>query len=509
MIQLPIKMPDLPPFRESVYRAVSAENLRAAASSTAEPLRLLGLAFLARSGDQARKEICDRAVQLEPQYAQIGAFLSVALDRIDAESVADLVRTDPENALGHYLQGALLHVSNREVEALAAFRKAAELADMRFYSETLGKALFLAVDTLKLEGPDRLCALSWTLSRWLGFSSVGIQPIYWALPELAKDADAMLRSEVADILFTLGGHLFSTHFTNRWFAQRAVEQAFVIKAGLEPERSPRRSGYATVLHGLAAPLFCVPGIKEWWNPGPLQLAQFLPDRICRAFADIDPETPGVGGESKLALSEPEQAAFEAAKQNAAQAAKRLIDVALSDPEGILGAYLRAVSRPEQGPGRRAAFEWTAVENLLQKRPDLFQAAAAAEEAMARVWKAGENAPSRRNAGRMLEIAWGLQHYADKHDQAYPAALDALFETGDLKAPLETKSIRTGRPYVYLTAGEKVPARMNDRAQFVLLYDDEPIASGWFECAFASCGAGGIRESDLKEQLRRRGKGGLL
>src|SRR6266498_4594173 len=83
MIQLPIKMPDLPPFRESVYRAVSAENLRAAASSTAEPLRLLGLAFLARSGDQARKEICDRAVQLEPQYAQIGAFLSVALDRID------------------------------------------------------------------------------------------------------------------------------------------------------------------------------------------------------------------------------------------------------------------------------------------------------------------------------------------------------------------------------------------------------------------------------------------
>jgi len=97
----------------------------------------------------------------------------------------------------------------------------------------------------------------------------------------------------------------------------------------------------------------------------------------------------------------------------------------------------------------------------------------------------------------------------KHDQAYPAALNALFETGDLKAPLETKSIRTGRPYVYLAAGEKVPARMNDRAQFVLLYDDEPVASSWFECAFASCGAGGIRESDLKEQLRRRGKGELL
>ena len=67
----------------------------------------------------------------------------------------------------------------------------------------------------------------------------------------------------------------------------------------------------------------------------------------------------------------------------------------------------------------------------------------------------------------------------------------------------------GLRYGTVTAGEKVPARMNDRAQFVLLYDDEPVASSWLECAFASCGAGGIRESDLKEQLRRRGKGELL
>src|SRR5206468_7290892 len=100
-----------------------------------------------------------------PEYGHIAALLPVAMDRVDADSVSELVQKDPENALGYYLQGALLHVSKREVEAMAAFRKASELPDMRFYSDTLGNALFLAVDTLRLEGQDRLCALSWTVSR--------------------------------------------------------------------------------------------------------------------------------------------------------------------------------------------------------------------------------------------------------------------------------------------------------------------------------------------------------
>jgi hypothetical protein len=93
----------------------------------------------------------------------------------------------------------------------------------------------------------------------------------------------------------------------------------------------------------------------------------------------------------------------------------------------------------------------------------------------------------------------------KHDQVCPAILELLFETGELKAPLEAKSIRTGRPYVYVAADEKVPAKMNERASFVLLYDDEPLAGGLFECAFA-CRSGAIRESDLKAQLRSRSKG---
>src|SRR5262249_49467526 len=148
MIQLPLKIPDFPPFCESVIRVISAESLRAAAASTTEPLCLLGLSFLARFGDPMRKEIADNAVSVEPAFAVITALLSVAMDRIDSDSAAELVRKDPENALGHYLQGALFHVSDKKADSLAAFRKAAALPDVRFYSDTLRNALFLAADTL-------------------------------------------------------------------------------------------------------------------------------------------------------------------------------------------------------------------------------------------------------------------------------------------------------------------------------------------------------------------------
>jgi hypothetical protein len=151
------------------------------------------------------------------------------------------------------------------------------------------------------------------------------------------------------------------------------------------------------------------------------------------------------------------------------------------------------------------FTWTAVESLIQKRPDLFRAAAANEEAMAALWKAGENAPSRRNTGRMMEIAWAIQNYAHDHEQVYPDSLGILFEQGYLKAPLEATSLLTGSPYIYVAAGEKSPSKANDRDKFILFYEDVPVANGWHECAFASCLCNGMRVSDLKEQLKRRGK----
>jgi hypothetical protein len=273
------------------------------------------------------------------------------------------------------------------------------------------------------------------------------------------------------------------------------------------ENPPKRNGYAAAVYGLTVPMFSWPGIKDWWNPGPLQLAQYLPNRIWRSFAAADPLLMNacILGETNVNPPESERAAFEAAKVEATQAAKKLLDATQADPDGILGPYLKGLSRTDRPPAGGALFLWTPVEGLMQKRPDLFQAAAANEEAMAALWKAGENAPSRRNTERLMKIAWAIQNYARAHDEAYPDRLDALFKGGHLTPPLENKSLVTGRPYTYVAANEKSPSKANDRARFILLYDDNLIDDDWYVCAFASCLCNGIRVSDLKDQLRQRGK----
>ncbi len=430
MMQLPITMPDLPSCRESVDQAVAAENVRAVASTLTEPLALLGLSFLARAGDPVRKELAEMAVRAKSDYAPVVAFLSVAMDRIDAETVGGLVRAAPGNSLGHYLQGTLLHVSNRPGEALEAFRKAAACPEMRFYDSITGEALFKALDACHLQGLDRLCALSWKTSRWADFSGAGLQPIYHALSEMARTADPAARPELAEILLTLAGHLFVTNFTNRWFALRAVEFAFMIKAELAPAQS-LRNGYAAAVYGLASPMFSWPGLKEWWHHGPQQLAQFLPNRIWGAFAAADPALMNPCG-ANAHPPESERAAFEAAKKGAAQAAKTLLDAALSEPDAIFGPYLKGLPPAQRQPAGGPLFSWTPVDGLIGKRPDLFQAAAANEEAMAALWKAGENDPARKNGARMLEIAWAILSYAQTHEQAYPDNLAVLFESGHLK-----------------------------------------------------------------------------
>jgi len=419
MIQLPINMPNLPTFRESVDRAVSPENLRLLASTTTDPGVLLGLSFLARSGEPVRKELGELAVRAKAECAPIVALLAVMMERIDAESVGDLVQKDPQNGLGHYLQGALHHVSNRESEALAEFRNAAACSELRFYDSVTGDALFKALDALGLRGLDRLCALSWTTSQWVNFGGAGIQPVHLVISELARTMDAVTRAELAEILLTFAGQLFVTNFTNRFFALRAAEAAFVLKAEFAADQSPaKRQGYAAAAYGLVSPLFSWPGIKEWWHHTPQQLAHFLPGRIHNALAAAEPSlVAATYGERNLAVPESERAAMEAAKANATQAAKKLIEAALRDSDGIFAPYLKGLPRAERPAGTGAVFEWTPVEGLINKRPDLFQAAAENEKAMAALWQAGENAPSRRNGGRMLEIAWAIETYAQKHDQA--------------------------------------------------------------------------------------------
>src|SRR5439155_12609263 len=105
MIQkFPLKIFDLPPYRESVDKIVSTENLKAVASRTTDPQVLLGLAFLDRVGSPVRQEISEMAVNAKPEYATIVAVLAITLDAIDEQSIAELIRRDPDNALGYYLQ---------------------------------------------------------------------------------------------------------------------------------------------------------------------------------------------------------------------------------------------------------------------------------------------------------------------------------------------------------------------------------------------------------------------
>jgi hypothetical protein len=250
-------------------------------------------------------------------------------------------------------------------------------------------------------------------------------------------------------------------------------------------------------------------LEDATKPSPLQLAQILPSRIHRAFAAADPSlmNAGVLGEVNLTPPESDRAAYEAAKEHFTQTAKKLIDVALSDPDGILGAYLKGL--PESS-GEPQNPPWTSfstpVGSLMEKRRDLFRALPANEEAMSAIWKVAQNDPAQKNIGRMMEIAWAIQTCALNHSMAYPDTIAVLFESGQLKPPLEAKSVLTGRPYVYVAAGEKSPAKSNDGAQFVLLYDDEPNEYGWYPCVFASCVGSHIRPHDLNDHLlQRRGK----
>src|SRR4030095_15237134 len=109
-------------------------------------------------------------------------------------------------------------------------------------------------------------------------------------------------------------------------------------------------------------------------------------------------------------------------------------------------------------------------------------------------------PSRRNTRRMGEIGCALLNYAFGHDQTYPDNIEVLFEEGYRKAPVKGKSVLTGRPYVYVAAGEKIPAKSSDGFRFVVLYDDHLTRWNSYECVFA-WGGGAIARDDLKEQLK--------
>ncbi len=305
----------------------------------------------------------------------------------------------------------------------------------------------------------------------------------------------------------MAGQLFASSFDNRWYARRALESAFRQKAeAAAAEKSPTMNGYAAVVQALASVGLSWPGIREENREEPIELARLLPDRIHRAFAVADPSLRNATNlyELNVNLAESDKPAFEIAKENAISAAKALIDIALTDPEGILGPYLKGLPegrRYEQGPWVSTI---TPVEKLMLKRPDVFRAALTNQLAMDALSEAGRGDPRRRNIRRMMEIGLGIHTYASSHGGTFPDNIAVLFDKGYLKLPLEAKSLITAKPYVYVAAGETRPVKDADWGQLILLYDDE-ASEGNYQCVMADGSGHQMRGDLVQEQLRKRGK----
>lgn len=499
----PQKMFDLPTFSEVVDKAVSAENLRAIASGTADPQVLLGLACLARSGSPVRRDILDKAVETRPEYGPISAVFALAMDGVNESGVDEVIKRDPDNALGYYVQANVLYERDQDEEALEAFRKGAHCSELRLYEPVTGVAIFKALDALNIQGRDRLCALSWMACRSSHFSARVMQFLSWPLSDWGRRARST--EEICDLLLVLAGHLFATNFDSRWAARQALEHAiFGLKA-----KVPTVEMFPT-MRGLASTMLRWPGSNVGQDPDEphkrLRLAQSLPDMIHRAFAAVDARHAGKVCEVNVKLSDRRKAAYERAANDSVNSGRALIDAALTNPDGIMGPYLTGIPPGERGAdGRQVVPFETDVEKLLRDRPEVFAAAAANREAMNAMWDVEASDPSRRNIGRMMEINWAMHSYAAAHEDTYPDSINILFEKGYLQPTLKPTSVLTGKPYVYPAAGDKVPAKSKDKWRFVVLYDDNPDEWDCYQCVFASWSGGGMRVEEVKEQLRKRGK----
>jgi hypothetical protein len=101
---------------------------------------------------------------------------------------------------------------------------------------------------------------------------------------------------------------------------------------------------------------------------------------------------------------------------------------------------------------------------------------------------------------MMEIGWALVGYASTHDDTLPANVDVVFKEGRLKAPLEPRSLLTGRPYVYVMAGQKLPKKLLEASETVLLYDDHVGEGGYVSCFFASGVGSSARLETIQKQI---------
>jgi len=451
-------------------------------------------------------------VRAWPEFRPVSAVLALIMDGADENGVNQVIQRDPDNALGYYVQANLLYGCDRDDEALEAFRKGAHCSELRLYESSTGPAIFKALDALNVEGRERLCALSWMACRASNFSSSVMQFLSLPLTEWGQRTAAASRQEIAELLLVLAGHLFATNFYNRWAARQALDHAvFGLNASVPAmERFSVLVGAGAVTQGLIAAMLRWPPVNVAEQPGPLnkdlRLAQFLPDQIRRAFAATDPTQMAALGEMNFHVSASRKAVLERAREQFIQGGRTLIDSVLTDTDGIMGPYLKGILLSRRSAdGRQVVPFETDVEKLFARRPDVFAAAAANQQALNAIWDAEAGDPARRNITRMMEINQAMHSYAATHDNTYPNNIDVLFETGYLQATVKAKSLLTGKPYVFPAAGEKVPAKSKDKWRFIVLYDDNPDQWGCYQCVFASWVGGGMRVEEVKEQLAKRGR----
>jgi prepilin-type processing-associated H-X9-DG protein len=503
------QMYDLPPYSAAVEKAVSAENLKAIAMKSNDPEVLLGLDFLVRPGNAARQEIAEMAVKAKPDYAPIVAVVAVRMDAIDEKTVAELIKSDPDNGYGYYLQGYLLYGAEKEQDALAAFQKGAACRELRLYENVTAPAVFKALDALDLKGRDRVYAFSWLATRATNADIIEWQAVIQDLRELTQKADLSARKEISEILLLLAGQLYTTNFLNRTFAGRALESAFRYKAEVAAaEKSPAMNGYASVTQALTSvqafaakqPGFL--GIKTLTR----EVAEFLPDRIYRAFTVSDPSHLKQIYGWDVAVPESDRPALEKAQENAVGAAKTLIEAALTAPDEIVGAYLKGLPPPRKD----GTFPWvsfyTYPERVMINRPDVVKAAMANEEAMAALYDASKNDIRQKNAVQMLKIGIGFNAYSGEHGNTFPDSLSVLFEKKYLEPPITANSLLTGRPYVYVAAGERWPEKSAEAGRFILIYDDQ-ISDGRCNCLMPDGHVAFLPVDRVREQLRKQGKQG--
>jgi beta-lactamase regulating signal transducer with metallopeptidase domain len=496
----------LPSNSAAVDKAVSPENLRAVASRTSDPEVLLGLVYLAPTGSPARPKISELAVKARPEFAPMVTILSIAMDGASEHSVGELIRSDPDNALGYYLEANRLYLAGKEKESLAMFQKAATCPELRLYGTVTANALFKALDALNLQGRDRLAASSWTAARMSNFYISDLQPLQFDLSEMSLKADLTTRRDISDLLVILGGHLSATNFENRQAAKWLLQVAFRLKARIAAaEKSPDKNGYFAVSQAILDNQLS--WVYDEEADLSLQAARFLPSRVwgALAMANEPPQEATSPMGTKLKLSDRDMAAYKKAQEDVIKAGDALIEVSLTDPDGIIGAYLKDLPPPEKtGPDSGLA-NYSYVEKLTEKRQDVFKAATANEQAMRARDQAIRNDRNEQNVLQLMRVDEAVWAYTCDHNQTPPRSLEALYKDRKyLKDSSETKSLLTGKPYIYAAKGEKYPERQVDRESFIVVYDADEV-DGSYQCAMGSGGGANLPANIFEECLRKQSK----